>query len=86
MTAGDSIIEQSREDREVHAMGYDTLGKNTVLNRSMASEGEGEHARRELENFCDFSIRIFSCFLSDRSHAFHTPKYLDGVLEVDVRN
>ena len=58
-------------------MGYCTRGKNIVLYRSNTLRLFWEEALKELENWDDFEIRTRSCSLSDRSHDFHTPRYLE---------
>ena len=75
--AGDSMFEHCAGEKEVHGVGYETLGKNTVLYNSKDPCLLGDVARRELENFEDFVLRILSCSVSVRSQDFHTPKYLN---------
>ena len=73
-TAGDSMWEHCSEEREVQGVGYDTLGKKTVLYNSIASCFAGDVALSELENLDDLVLSIFICSVSVKSHDFHTPR------------
>ena len=62
------------EESEVHGVGYETLGKKTVLYNRSAPCFEGDVALSELENLDDLALSIFICSVSVKSHDFHTPR------------
>ena len=73
--AGDSMCAHCVEEKEVHGVGYETLGKNTVLYSRIDPCLLGDVARSELENFKDLFFMTLSCSVSVRLQDFHTPWY-----------
>ena len=62
-TAGDSMWGLCSEER----VGYDTLGKKTVLYNSIAPCLAGDVALSELENLDDLVLSSFICSVSVKS-------------------
>ena len=61
----------------MHGVGYEILGKRTVLYNKRAPCLEGDVASREFEKSLDFDFSISNCLESVRSHDFQTPRYLE---------
>ena len=73
--AWDSMFAHWVGEREVQGVGYEILGKNTVLYNRIDPCLLGDVAQRELENFEDLLLSILCCSVSVRSQDFQTPRY-----------
>ena len=68
------MFEHCSEEKEVYGVGYETLGKKTVLYNRIAPCFAGDVALSELENLDDLALSSFSCSVSVKSQDFHTPR------------
>ena len=61
--------------REAHRRGYDTLGRKTVLYRSIAPYFESLQRSREEQNLLALIMRVRSWCESDSVHDLSVPRY-----------